>query len=127
MNVEIELLPDAEHAPAGRRLEAGVVQPDRPVLVPAPLHLHRAASQLDRHVAGQRRVLREVAFDHLALVAERDHEVAEAVVGIDLHDVPENRVGPDLDHRLGLLNSLFGQPASRPAGKNHSPHTAPNP
>ena len=47
-------------------------------------------------------VVGEVFLDHVALVAAADHEVIDAVGGVDFHDVPENRLAADLDHRLGL-------------------------
>ena len=39
-----------------------------------------------------------------------------------LHDVPEDRLAADLDHRLGLHVRLFGEPRAQSAGKNHNFH-----
>ena len=58
--------------------------------------------QVERHVGVVQEVVGEVLLDHVALVAEADHEVGEAVLAVDLHDVPEDRVLADLGHRLGL-------------------------
>src|SRR5438105_3550954 len=64
-------------------------------------------------------VVGEVFLDHVAPVAEADHEVFDAVLRIDLHDVPENRLPADLDHRLGTDYGLLTQARAEPPGEDH--------
>ena len=92
-----------------------------------------AVLQRDRHVLADRVVVQEVALDLVALVAEREHELVEAVARVVLHDVPQDRPAADLDERfrthLGLLGQAragaaaqdddgnpFGQPREIPPG-----------
>src|SRR5438876_5695057 len=66
-------------------------------------------SQRDREIAIQQVVVDEVVLDHLALVAEAQHELVEAVGRVRLHDVPQNRLTADIDQRLGAIFRLFAE------------------
>ena len=81
-----------------------------------------AVADADREVAAQRHVVEEEALDVLALVAERDHELVEPVLGVVLHDVPEDRPPADLDHRLRPELGLLGQPGALTPGEDHNFH-----
>ena len=70
-------------------------------------------------------VVEEVSLDDVAAVAERTDEVTEAVVGVDLHDVPEHRPVADLDHRLGPVLGLFAHARAQPAAQQHDAGGAP--
>ena len=87
-------------AAAGRRVETGRYQVYLPIIERTTMVFDSAAAEVDRHSAIVQRVRREVTLDHIALVAQRHAELAKAVVGVDLHDVPEYRASADLDHRL---------------------------
>jgi len=86
------------------------------------VNVHAATVELDGQVAGERRVLDEVALDPLALVAERHVELVEPMVGVDLHDVPQHRVLADLDHRLGAQLGLFGEARAEASGQDDDLH-----
>src|SRR5690606_34807182 len=109
----------ARGAPAGGRPHPGVDQLDPPVRTGVAVHgRDRAAPHVDGDVGGQRRVVDEPALDVLALVTEGDDEVLEAEVLVVAHDVPEDRLAPDLDHRLRLLDGLLGEPRPEPTGED---------
>ena len=72
-------------------------------------------------------VVGEIFLDDIALVAAADHEVVDAVRRVDLHDVPEDRLAADLDHRLGLQIALFGNASAKPAGQNDDFQSQPPP
>ena len=46
-------------------------------------------------------VIQEVVLDDIRAISEAEHEVAMSVVGVVLHDVPQYRAIPDVDHGLG--------------------------
>ena len=71
------------------------------------------ASQGDGEIVVHRLVVEEVLLDHVAAIAEAEHELAEAVVGVVLHDVPEDRPPAHLDHRLGPELGLLAQSRSQ--------------
>ena len=79
-------------------------------------------AEADGHVAAERQVVEEEPLDVLAAVAERDHELVEAVVGVVLHDVPEDRAPADLDHRLRAQFGLLGQPRALTAREDDDFH-----
>ena len=67
-------------------------------------------------------VVGEVLLDHVALVAKAQHEVANAMVRVDLHDVPKNGLAADLDHRLGANLRLFADSRSQSTSENDRFH-----
>ncbi|MCY1307629.1 hypothetical protein D9M70_575650 [compost metagenome] len=69
-------------------------------------------------------VVGEVFLDHVAAVAEADHEIRKAVVAIDLHDVPEDRPPADFDHRLGSQMALFRDARAVTTGEYDDFHAA---
>ena len=81
-----------------------------------------AVLQGDGEIVVHRLVVEEVLLDHVAAIAQAEDEVAEAVVGVDLHDVPEDRPPADLDHRLGPELGLLSQPGSDATAQDHDFH-----
>ena len=90
------------HPAAGLGVQAGVQQVNGPVFAVAVMNSDLARSQAYRHAVGAMAVVDEEILDHLTLVAQRDDELLEAVGGVALHDVPQDRLAPDFHHRLGL-------------------------
>ena len=115
----------AEHAAPGQRIEAGIDQMDLPGLLVAPAPLHRSLAEIDGEVARHVGKLQEEVLHHLGLVTERHHELLEAVGGVELHDVPENWMLADLDHRLGDGDRLFGEPSAEAPGEDDDLHAVP--
>src|SRR5262249_31719729 len=76
----------------------------------------------ERDVRHVQRVVGEILLDEIALVAEADDEVVEAVGGVDLHDVPQDRPAADLDHRLRTEMRLFADARAHAAGEDHDLH-----
>ena len=66
----------------------------------------------DCEIVVHRLVIEEVILDDVPLVAETEDEVAEAVLGVDLHDVPEDGPPPDFHHRLRAKLRLLTQTGS---------------
>ena len=81
---------------------------DRPIRSGPRVSLYFARRRMDRHAAIQGVVVLEPALDVLALVPERDGELAMSVATVVHHDVPENRHAANLDHRLGTDFGLLG-------------------
>src|SRR6185437_10776378 len=67
-------------------------------------------------------VVREILLDDIALVSQAHDEVVDAVVGIDLHDVPEDGPAADFDHRLGPDGCLFTKPSAQTTGEDNELH-----
>jgi len=74
--------------------------------------LHVPAGEVEGDVARVEVVVGEVLLDEVALVAEADDELLDAVGGVDLHDVPEDRLAPISTMGLGRteVSSLSREP-----------------
>jgi hypothetical protein len=71
-------------------------------------------------------VILKVLLDDVAFVTETDDELIDPVVGIDLHDMPDDRHAADLDHRFWLGVCFLGESRSEaPRKKNCFHHVTP--
>src|SRR5581483_1086486 len=112
----------ALEAAAGQRVLAGVHERDAPRLDLALVHHHGVVGHVEGHVRHVQEIIGEIFLDDVALVAAADHELIHAVARIDLHDVPQDRLAADLDHRLWPQIALFGNPRAKAAGQNDGFH-----
>jgi len=73
------------------------------------------------HVEGDvgcvQEVVGEVFLDDVALVAETDDEVIDAVLGVELEDVPEDGAAADLDMGLGRTEVSSEMRVPRPPAR----------
>jgi hypothetical protein len=86
------------------------------------VHLDGSVCEVDGEVADELAVIEEVPLDHVALVPEAEHELIEALCGVGLHDVPEDRPPPDIQHRLGDELGLFPHASAEPTAEDHNLH-----
>ncbi len=105
--------------------KTGVDQGHPPVVARATEPAHVAGAQGDGQVRAQRAVVDHEPLDDLPLVAQGDNEIGEALAGVQLHDVPEDRVAADLDHRLGAGLRFLGQAAADASGQDGNLHLSP--
>ncbi len=112
----------AFQATAGHRVRAGLDERHPPRLGRGAVDLHLAAAHVERHVGRVQGVVGEPLLDEIALVAEAHDELLDLVRGVDLHDVPEDRLAADLDHRLGLQRRLLAESRAQTAGEDHGFH-----
>ncbi len=84
-----------------------------------------ACAAIEHEVVEQRAVVRqEVLLDDLALVAEAEDELVVAPHRVVAHDVPEDRLAADLDHRLRDALGLLAHAHAEPAAEDHDLHDA---
>ena len=67
-------------------------------------------------------VVREVLLDHVALEAQADDEFVDPVGGVDLHDVPKDRLASDFHHRLRAHLRFLAYARAKTSSENHSLH-----
>ncbi len=96
-------------AATGLGFEAGVGEGDGKILFVVSAHELdlRFAAKANLEVTIHGFVVQEVILDHVAAVSEAENELAHTVMGIHLHDVPEDGTAPDLHHRLGTEFGFF--------------------
>ena len=90
-----------------------------------PVIFDPVALQVDGHVRAVEDVIGEIFLDQIALVAKADDEVVEAVTAVEHHDVPEDRLAADLDHRLGPDLGFLGKAGAEAAGQQDDFHDPP--
>src|ERR1017187_3208826 len=83
--------------------------------MPLP-NVHGVVFHVEGNIRRVQEVVGEVLLDDIAPVTAADDELVHAVSGIDLHDVPENRLSADFDHRLWFEISLLGNPRPEATG-----------
>ena len=86
------------------------------------VHFHMGVRHVKGDIGHVQEVVREVLLDEVALVAAADHEVIHAIRDINFHNVPNNRLAADLDHRLGLEVGLFGDAGTETIGEDNGFH-----
>ena len=118
----LQIVGHALEAPAGHGVFAGVHHGHTPGLGVAVVHLHAIARHVEGEVRGVQEVVGEVFLDHVAAVTAADHEIVHAVRAVDLHDVPEDGLAPDLHHGLGFEMGFFGNPGAQSPGKDDGFH-----
>ena len=119
-----EVVAHPEQALADEGPGAGVGERDPPVADVGREVLH-LASPGEHEVVGHRLVVvEEVVLDHVRPVAETEHEVAVAVVGVVAHHVPQDRPVPDPGHGLGQDVGRAGEPEPLAAAEQDDLHGA---
>ena len=115
---------DARQAAAGHRVLAGVGEGDGEFLFVVLIVVGDGPelAQRQRDVAVHRLVIEEIFLDDVAFVAQAKNELGMTVVGVRLHDVPEDRPAADFDHRLGSIFGFFAQTGALAAAQDDDFH-----
>jgi hypothetical protein len=120
--VVLDELGDAAQPAPGHCGFTGIHQRYLPRLGALLMNLHAVLSHVEGHVGHVQKVVGEVLFDHVALVAAADDEVVDAVGRVHLHDVPQDRLAADFDHRLGAHGGFFAESGAKATGQYHGFH-----
>ena len=79
------------------------------------MHFHGVVLHVERDIRHVQEIVREILLDQITAVPKAHHEVVYPVPGINLHDVPEDRLAAYLDHRLRAQVRFFADPRTQPA------------
>jgi hypothetical protein len=71
------------------------------------MYFHLIGFHAEGNVRHVQKVVGKVFFDEVTLITTANDKVVDAVVGVHFHDVPQNRVTTNLDHRLGTYSGFF--------------------
>src|ERR1700675_1233703 len=107
--VVLKITGNALQAATSHSFEAGVGKGDRKILFVVSAHELdvRFAAKANLEVTIHGFVVQEVILDHVAAISEAENELAHSVVGVHLHDVPQDGSSPDLHHRFGPKFGFF--------------------
>jgi hypothetical protein len=103
--VVVDVFLDRLHARARHAVGARLREGDDEVLflVRTMIAQTTLRTEAARKVIVHRLVVEEILLDHVASVTETKDEVSEAVMCIELHDVPKERSPTHIDQRLGPI------------------------
>src|SRR5262245_17436627 len=105
--------------------DAGVDERDVPVVDVAVEQAELLAALGEDEVVGDALVVvEEVVLDGVGLVAQAEDEVLVPVVGVVLHDVPQDRPVADGHHRLGHQVRILADAHAHPAAEKDDLHGA---
>ena len=107
--VVLKIAGNALQAATGLGFEAGVGEGDSKILFVVSAHELdlRFAAKTNSEVTVHGFVVQEVILDHVSAISKAENELAHPVVGVHLHDVPQNGTASDLHHRLGPEFGFF--------------------
>src|SRR3954470_4373080 len=86
------------------------------------MDIHPIAAQVERHIAGVQEVVREIFLDLVALISAADDEVGQPMRGVDLQDVPQDRLSADLHHGLRTQRALLADARPQSPRQYHGLH-----
>src|ERR1700692_3571253 len=111
--VIFEIPGNALQSPARHGLKAGVGESNGEILfVVSPHELNvRLAPKANFEVTVHGFVVQKIILDHVAAITQAENELAHPVVGIHLHDVPQDGAPADFHHGFWAEFGLF--PTSR--------------
>ena len=119
-----DILLHALHAAAGHGIKAGVHHRDAPRLgmVLVDNHLVFAVREVICNVGGMQEIICKILLDHMLLIPGADHKIVEAVIAVELHDMPEDRHAAQIHHGFWFELAFFGDSRSEATGENHNFH-----
>ena len=89
--------------PSGRQgFQPGIRQRDPPGLRGGIMILPLFVFQMKSGIRLVHIIMDKIILDDMSLVTAAHYEIMVPVCGINLHDMPQNRLVPDLHHGLGL-------------------------
>ena len=93
---------------AGLRIQPRINECHFPWFRYIVVHRHAIAlCKIEGDVRGVQIVVSKVFLDHIAFITKANDKFMKAVVGVDLHNMPEDRFPPDFNHRLWSGHRLF--------------------
>ena len=86
-------------------------------------HIVSAFGKIECDIRGMEKVIRKIFLDNMLLVTRADDKLVEAIVAIELHDMPDNGHTAQFHHGLGFELGLFRYAGAKASRKDDSLHT----
>src|SRR6185436_5878978 len=115
---------DFANAAAGHAVDAGVGQGDAEVLLGMQTVIANLGllPEADGEVVVHGLVVEEIVLDDAALIAQAQDELAEAIMRVALHDVPQDGAAAHFDHRFRAEFGFLPEARSQSAAQNYHLH-----
>src|SRR5664280_3576836 len=83
---------------------------------------HAVVFEIDGYVGHVQDIVGEILLDGIPLVPKTDDKILNAIGRICLHDMPQDRLTTDFDHRLRAKSRLLTQPRTDSSCKDDCLH-----
>ncbi len=83
------------------------------------MHPHLIGGHVEGDIAGMKKIVREIFLDERSLIAATEDEIADAVEGIDLKNVTEDREASHFHHGLRAHGGFFAEACAEATGEDH--------
>jgi len=100
----------------------GIHQGNFPGLGVHGMHLHLVVLHIEGDIGVVKEVVGKVFLNHITFVAAAYNEVIKTIMGIDLHDVPEDGFATYLHHGFGTCSAFFTYSCAESPGKKYYFH-----
>lgn len=110
------VLLDSLDAATSHRFVSGINKRHLPWLGVILMNLHIVLSQVEGDVRVIQEIIGEILLDDFSAVTAANNEFVYVVRGVGFHQVPQNRLVTDIDHRLGSNRALFANARAESAG-----------
>jgi len=61
----------------------------------------------------------KIFFYHFSFISQAENKFSKPIMGIDLHDMPQNGPVTDLNHGFGFKLGLFPEPGSKTSAEDY--------
>src|SRR6266550_1470401 len=121
--IAVQVLRDSLQTSSSAGRVAGIDQGDAPGFSDRFMHGHLVGVHVERHIRGMQEVVGKILLNDVALVATANDEVIDAVLGVNLQNVPKDGPAANLDHRLGPDNRFFREARAEAASEDYGFHS----
>ena len=98
---------DALQATASHGFVTGIDQRDFPRFRIARMNFHLIILHVERYVRGVQKIVGKVFLDDITFITAADDEIIHTVSGVRFHNMPQNRLTTDFNHRFWFGGSFF--------------------
>ena len=116
---------DALNATTCHSIESRIYYRDLPGLRMIIVHFNAVAGKIERNIRHMEKIISKKLFNDMLFISGTNNKFANTVIGIQLHNVPQNRLVANLYHRLRAKLAFFRNAGAEAARKNNCFHSFP--
>jgi hypothetical protein len=87
-----------------------------------PVNFHRIGGHIHGNIGVPGIIIDKILFNDVRFIPGEDYEFVKPPIGIQLHDMPENRPSANFYHGLGAQIRFFGEAGTISSGEEYYFH-----
>ena len=120
----LKILRDFFQSSSGHGIFSSIHQGDSPRLCTLLMYIHTVLTHTEGYIRHMQEVVGKILFNHIPLVPTTDNKVVDTVSGVDLHNMPEDWLATNFNHRFRSVIRLFTDTGSISSSQDHCFHLA---